>query len=144
MTHARYLTILLISLLFASVCLSQQSPQYLLQKDDTLLREKYLAETAAKEKLALSNADKRYSGDYKKIYKEEYGRIEEFWSGTSAITDPGVNNYLQAIVQKIISSNPELRSTDARIVFSRDWWPNAYSMGDGSIAINAGLYIFEE
>ena len=142
MTHARYLTILLISLLFASVCLSQQSPQYLLQKDDTLLREKYLAETAAKEKLALSNADKRYSSFYKKIYKEEYGRIEAFWSGTSAITDPGVNNYLQAIVQKIISSNPELRSTDARIVFSRDWWPNAYSMGDGSIAINAGLYIF--
>ncbi|MGZ5222425.1 MAG: M48 family metallopeptidase, partial [Chitinophagaceae bacterium] len=35
-----------------------------------------------------------------------------------------------------------LKKTDARIVFSRDWWPNAYSMGEGTIAINAGLMIF--
>lgn len=141
MTHNRYL-LLLIGLLFTSVCLSQASPEYLLQKDDTGLRQKYLSETATKEKLALSNADKHYSEDYKKIYREEYGQIEKFWSGTRAVTTPAVNNYLQAVVQKIISSNPDLKSTDVRVVFSRDWWPNASCMADGSIAINAGLYIF--
>jgi len=142
MTTARFLTTLLIALLFTSVCLSQQRTRYLLQNDDTTLRKNYLTETITKEKLALANSDKRYSGDYKKIYKEEYGQIKQFWSGTRAITDPDVNNYLQAVVQKIISSNDELRSTDARVVFSRDWWPNAYCTGDGSIAINAGLCIF--
>lgn len=141
MTNPRYF-ILLIELLFTSVCLSQQSPEYLLGKDDIGLRQKYLTETSTKEKLALSNADKHYSADYKKIYKEEYGTIEQFWSGTRAITTPEVNNYLQAVVQKIISSNPDLKSTDVRVVFSRDWWPNASCMADGSIAINAGLYIF--
>jgi len=141
MTKPRYL-ILLIELLFTSVCLSQQSPEYLLGKDDPGLRQKYLTETTIKEKLAMSNADKQYSADYKKIYKEEYGAIEQFWSGTRAITTPEVNNYLQAVVQKIISSNPDLKSTDVRVVFSRDWWPNASCMADGSIAINAGLYIF--
>ena len=29
-----------------------------------------------------------------------------------------------------------------RVVFSRDWWPNAYSMGDGTVAVNAGLVIY--
>ncbi len=142
MTNTRYLTILLIALFFTSVCRSQKPPQYLLQRDDTVLRKNYLVETTAREKLALSNVDKRYSADYKKIYDEEYGLAEDFWSGTRAITDPGVNNYLQAVVQKIISSNPELKSGNVRVVFSRDWWPNAYCMADGSIAINAGLYIF--
>jgi Zn-dependent protease with chaperone function len=142
MTIARYLTILLIELFFTTVCFSQQSPEYLWGKDDIGLRQKYLAETATREKLALSNADQLYSADYKKIYKEEYGQIEKFWSGTRAITNPAVNNYLQAVVQKIISSNPQLKSTDVRVVFSRDWWPNASCMADGSIAINAGLYIF--
>jgi predicted metal-dependent hydrolase len=142
MTKPRYL-ILLIELLFTSVCLSQQSPEYLFGKDDPGLRQKYLTETTIKEKLAMSNADKQYSADYKKIYKEEYGAIEQFWSDTRAITTPEVNNYLQAVVQKIISSNPDLKSTiDVRVVFSRDWWPNASCMADGSIAINAGLYIF--
>jgi Zn-dependent protease with chaperone function len=141
MTYNRYL-ILLIGLLFTSACMSQASPEYLLQKDDAGLRQKYLTETASKAKSALSNADKHYSDDYKKIYKEEYGQIEEFWSGTRAITTAAANNYLQAVVQKIISSNPDLKSTDVRVVFSRDWWPNASCMADGSIAINAGLYIF--
>jgi Zn-dependent protease with chaperone function len=141
MTTCRYL-ILLLNLLFSSVCIAQQSSQYLLQNDDQGLRKKYLAETTDKEELALSNIDKSYSSDYKKIYKEEYDNIEEFWSDTRAITEPSVNNYLQSIVQKIISSNSELKSTDARVVFSRDWWPNAYCMADGSIAINAGLYVF--
>lgn len=137
----RYL-ILLIGLLFTTACLSQTSPEYLVQKDDAQLREKYLTETATKEKSALANADKRYSEDYKKIYKEQYGQIEKFWSGSRSITTPAVNNYLQAVVQKIIFSNPDLKSTDARVVFSRDWWPNASCMADGSIAINAGLFIF--
>ncbi len=142
MKTARYLIVLIITLLFTTHSFAQLSPQYLLQKDDTLLRTKYFDETAVNEKLALSKIDKRYSGDYKKIYKEEYKKIAEFWSGSSPITDPGVNDYLQTIVQKIISSNVELKSMDVRVVFSRDWWPNAYSMGDGTIAINAGLYIF--
>jgi Peptidase family M48 len=49
---------------------------------------------------------------------------------------------LQSVVQKIIAANDELKKTDARVIFSRDWWPNAFSMGDGTIAINAGLMVF--
>mgnify|MGYP001545119208 FL=1 len=142
MTHKRFLTTLIFVLLYASSCLSQKPAQYLLQNDDTVLRKNYLSETKAKEKPAFNNLDERYSSDYKKIYKEEYSEIEKFWSGTQAITDPDINNYLQSIVKKITSANDELRSTDARVVFTRDWWPNAYCMGDGSIAINAGLFIF--
>jgi len=29
-----------------------------------------------------------------------------------------------------------------RVIFSRDWWPNAYSLGEGTITVNAGLVIF--
>ncbi len=142
MTLTRFLATLLTALLYTSACMSQRPAQYLLQNDDTVLRKSYLTETTVKEKFVLGNLDRKDVGDYKKIYKEEYNQIEKFWSGTEPITDPAINNYLQAIVKKIIAANDELKSTDARVVFSRDWWPNAYCMGDGSIAINAGLFIF--
>jgi hypothetical protein len=45
-------------------------------------------------------------------------------------------------VKNITSANPQLRGVDARVVFTRDGWPNAVSLGDGSIAINGGLFIF--
>ena len=78
----------------------------------------------------------------KKSTKIILRRSERLWQSDRSVTAPEAHGYLQSIVQKIISVNAELAKTDARVVFSRDWWPNAYSMGDGTIAINAGLMVF--
>lgn len=132
----------LIPLAFSIHSLAQLKPVFVFEKDDTVVRNNYYSQTAFKKDQLLSSLPKQYASDYKEVYTDEFKEIGDLWKSTRPITSPAVQAYLQTIVQKIISSNKELKGTDARVVFSRDWWPNAVSMGDGTIAINAGLVIY--
>jgi len=122
--------------------IAQSPASYVFWKDDENLRRKYYDESLRKNSLFISNAPKQYAKDYKEIYDHQFDEIGDFWNSKRAVTSPAVNDYLQSIVKKIIDANPVLQNTDARIVFTRDDWPNAVSLGDGSIAINGGLFIF--
>lgn len=121
---------------------AQLKPVHLFQHDDSLLKKNYFDQSIGKKNKLIASADKKYAADYKKIYEDQFTEIGKLWQTNRSVTSPGAHGYLQSIVQKIVSANTELAKTDARIVFSRDWWPNAYSMGDGTIAVNAGLMIF--
>ena len=123
-------------------CAAQLQPLYSFQKDDSSLKKTYFEQSARKKNMALASLDKKYAAEYKKIYEDHFKEIGRLWQSDRSVTSPGAHGYLQSIVQKIVSVNAELAKTDARVVFSRDWWPNAYSMGDGTIAINAGLMVF--
>src|SRR5688572_22086702 len=123
-------------------CAAQLQPVYSFQKDDTILKKTYYDRSIGKKEILLSLIDKKDAWDYKKIYEDHFTEIGKLWKSDRSVTAPAAHSYLQSVVQKIISSNAELKKTDARIVFSRDWWPNAYSMGEGTIAINAGLMIY--
>ena len=123
-------------------CAAQLQPVYSFQKDDTILKKSYYDRSIGKKDVLLSLIDKQNAWDYKKIYEDHFKEIGRLWQSDRLVTAPAAHGYLQSIVQKIISANAELKKTDARIVFSRDWWPNAYSMGEGTIAINAGLLVF--
>ena len=132
-----------ILLLVSFLCsLAHSRNSYSFWKDDTILRKKFLDESKQKKQALVAASPKQYAKDYKEVYEHQFEEIEDMWSGTRAVTAPEINNYLQSIVKKIISANPELQKTDARVVFTRDDWPNAVSMGDGSIAVNGGLFIF--
>ena len=132
---------LLLSVITLS-CVAQLQPVYYFQKDDSILKKRYYERSARKKELFLGSVDKKNATDYKKIYEDQFKEIGRLWQSDRSVTAPAAHDYLQSVVQRIISSNDELKNTDARIVFSRDWWPNAYSMGDGTIAINAGLMVF--
>jgi hypothetical protein len=137
--------ICLVSILFCIITFStfaQSKQVYAFQKDDTVLRKKYWDESVKKKELFLSEVVKEYKSDYKKIYDGQFSDVDSLWETTRSVTSREANNYIQSVVAKIISVNNELKQTDARVVFSRDWWPNAYSLGDGSIAVNAGLMIY--
>ncbi len=54
------------------------------------------------------------------------------------------DNYIKKIAARIIAVNPELKELDTRIVYSRDFSPNAFSIGDGTISFNAGLFVYLE
>jgi Zn-dependent protease with chaperone function len=134
--------IFIVSCILHFSCFAQLQNVYSFQKDDTVLRKKYYDQSVKKKELLLSSVVKENAKDYKNIYEEQFKEITELWKGSRPVTSPDAHAYLQAIVQKVIAANPELKGTDARVVFSRDWWPNAVSMGDGTIAINAGLVIY--
>ena len=121
---------------------AQLQPVYAFQKDDTILKKSLYQQSIEKKKELIASVDKKLADDYKKIYDEQFKEIAAIWESTRSVTAPEAYHYLQSLVQKIIGANPELKDSDARVIFSRDWWPNAFSMGDGTIVINAGLMVF--
>lgn len=121
---------------------AQLQPVYSFQKDDSLLKKSYYDRSMDKKAILPGLTDKNNAREYEKIYEDHFKEIGRLWQSDRSVTAPAAHGYLQSIVQKIISANEELKKTDARIVFTRDWWPNAYSMGEGTIAINAGLMVF--
>ncbi|MGN6401246.1 MAG: M48 family metalloprotease [Flavisolibacter sp.] len=85
----------------------------------------------------LNGANKKYISE---IYKERYEQVKEKFANNEIITDEKATNYLNQLVQEILKTNPLLHSSDLRIVFSKAWWPNASSMGEGTILLNIGLF----
>ena len=80
--------------------------------------------------------------DYEKAYKNQLELVKDLLLSSRSVTEDSAYHYIQSVVKKIINSNEVLKELDVRVVFSRDLWPNAYSIGDGTIAFNAGLFIF--
>jgi hypothetical protein len=134
-----------ILLFLYAICLpriASSQTVYSFQKDDSILKKNYYEQSIQKKELLFASIGKEYARDYKNIYEEQFKEIGKLWQSTRPVTSPEAHTYLQSIVQKIVAVNPELKGTDARVVFSRDWWPNAFSMGEGTIAINAGLVVY--
>jgi len=84
------------------------------------------------------------SGPYKKyiaeIYKERYELISDQFTEKAIVTNPETQKYLAKLVSEISKANPSLNINTLRIHFSRAWWPNASSMGEGTISFNIGLF----
>lgn len=135
---------LIIFLFFTSpiYCLAQLQPVYKFQQDDTLLKRKLYEQSVQKKNVLISALGKENKDDYKEIYEQRLEQVEDVLLSSRSVTDSVAYQYLQSLLNKIIAANPELSGIDVRVVFTRDWWPNAYSMGDGTIAFNAGLLVF--
>jgi hypothetical protein len=121
---------------------SQSKPVFEFMKDDTLLRKQYYKEAADQQDKLIASVDKKYKDDYKLLYEERFKTVKDLFKSNRAVTEVEAYNYLQSILKKITEGNPELRALKIRLVFTRDGWPNAYSIGDGTIAVNMGLMVF--
>src|SRR5438105_6959348 len=77
------------------------------------------------------------SGDNKKyiteLYKARYDAIKEKFEDKEIITSAQANNYIQLLYSEILKYNPVLQNLQTRVIFVRDFWPNAASMGEGTI-----------
>lgn len=128
-------------LCFCSLLSAQQNPFYTFQTDDTILKKSWVQSVRLVKTSWLSKVKPSLKKDYEEIYKTHFEQIEKTIGGKSTVTAKEPYQYLQQVLSKIVKANPVLKTDELRIFFTRDWWPNAYSMGDGSIAINAGLMV---
>lgn len=109
--------------------------------------------TLANDTLYLGNAMKtiraRYDTDYqsasgenkkyiREIYKERFEYIADILAHKGIITDPAAILYIQKLVDEIVRNNPELNKLQPRVYLYKAWWPNASSLGEGTILFNAG------
>ncbi len=86
------------------------------------------------------NIRSNYKKEVAAIYKERADAIKERVEASELITDSAVTNYLDGLAKQIISGNSTLAHHNLRIYFSRTPWPNASSMGEGTIVFNVGLF----
>jgi Zn-dependent protease with chaperone function len=110
--------------------------------DDTLIKTAYVKDVDNISQAKINSFEKKLSKDYKEIYNESFASIKKFIASKETVTDTAINNYLQKIVQKIVQNNNELSNLKLRVIFTRSLWANAYSMGDGTIAVNAGILFY--
>lgn len=87
--------------------------------------------------LGLSGKNKKYLVE---LYKERFEMIRKMYDQKEIVTAAEPSDYLQSLFAEIIKSNPALKQLEARVAFSRAWWPNASSMGEGTIVFNIGLF----
>lgn len=143
MKSTRKRTLLLLYFCVSTVvAVAQLQPVFAFQQDDTIVRGNYYKKALTQKNATINSFPKEHQDDYKKIYEHRFEEIEALLNSSRTVTSIDANKYLQAVVQKIVAANPELNRLELRVVFSRDWWPNAYSMGEGTIAFNAGLFVF--
>jgi Zn-dependent protease with chaperone function len=124
------------------ILLSYGQTSYTFFVDDSLMKVKYAKEVDNIKETKIKSLDKKYIKDYKEIYTESFTNIKELILSKESITDTAINNYLQRIVQEIVQKNKELSNLKLRIIFTRNLCVNAYSMGDGTIAVNAGIIYY--
>ncbi|MBI5857969.1 MAG: M48 family metalloprotease [Sphingobacteriales bacterium] len=135
--------ILIVLFLFVSERGSTQlKPVYIFQQDDTLLKRKYYLEALQKKNIIINALGKDNIKEYKESYDNMFDVVKDFLISPRSVTEHSADNYIKSVAAKIINVNPELKGLDIRIVFSRDIIPNAYSIGEGTIVFNAGLFVF--
>ncbi len=103
----------------------------LLQIKNTI-RQNYLKDSAS------------IKGEYKKdiigFYRERYLYLAGMFTEKEFINNTEADNYLNALANEILNSNPQLKTLGTRFLFSRVYWPNAFSTGEGTIVLNIGLF----
>jgi predicted Zn-dependent protease len=128
----------LIASLFSFSTLFGQSPAHF-TTDSVAEQELVSAITARYQKDVqnLQGANKKYLAE---IYKERLDYIKKKISEKEISCDNRAQAYLNDLTKKIFASNSFLRGDELRILFSRTYLPNAYSMGEGTILFNMGLF----
>lgn len=133
-----FLSFLLSALVANSYC--QNSYSFFV--DDSLKKASLAKEVEDIRIAKIKTFDKQYAKDYKEIYNSSFDDIKKLILSKESVTDTAMSNYLQKIVNQIVQKNPELNSLKLRVIFSRTLWANAYSMGDGTIVVNAGILFY--
>jgi len=120
---------------------AQSTFEYKPVKDDSLellSLQKAIRAQFEKDSLAISGENKKY---ILAIYKDRFREINELFEDKEAIAAAEVNTFLTGIANEVVNKNPDLKKLAPRIIFSRAYWPNAYSTGEGTIVFNIDLFV---
>lgn len=74
------------------------------------------------------------------LFAERRKYVDELFDHKQLFVNKEVGDYLSALTNQIIENNPELKNLGTRFIFSRVFIPNAFSIGEGTIIFNMGLF----
>ncbi|MFT6004172.1 MAG: hypothetical protein ACI8UQ_001310 [Bacteroidia bacterium] len=82
-----------------------------------------------------------YRKELKEFYKTRFYSSKRRLEDGHFLLNIGVNDYLAGVTQTIAEANEEFDFSQIRVLMARYTWPNAFSVGDGTLAINMGLIL---
>lgn len=137
-------SLLFFVLLVAVTHSTAQQKLYDFLKDDSIAKESLYKDALADKDKLVKSLGKEHKSDYKEWYESRFEIAGDLFKSSTTVTEPAAHAYLQSLLQKIVSANPELKDIKTRLVFTRDGWANAYCVGEGTLVVNAGLLIHLE
>ena len=117
-----------------------QSGSFIPFADDSLALDKLLKATTLhfeSDKAATTGENKKYIIEK---YQERYDQLKKMYTNKEFVTNPQAVAYLNALLQSIISKNPPLQPLKPTVLFSKVYWPNAASFGEGTLVFNISLF----
>ena len=81
-----------------------------------------------------------FSSKIKKVFKNRDEKIFESIKDSNYVFNPTIQKNLDAILENIYKSNPEINTTDFRFFIKNSIIPNAACYGDGMFEIHLGLF----
>lgn len=89
-----------------------------------------------------------YKGKFRKeilgLYTEYQAQLEEILENKKLLFDDRFETYVDSLFNIIIASNSALIDKDIKVFLSKKPSPNAFSIGNGTVIINIGLFSFLE
>lgn len=74
------------------------------------------------------------------LYGEKLKSAMEHFDKPELITDPAVNNYISAVMLRLLPAVKVFKAEDISVYLSRSGIPNAFTPGYNTVFINAGLF----
>jgi len=96
------------------------------------IKQHYLKDSAS-----ISGENKKYIVN---LYRERYQFLDDMFKEKEFMANAVPDEYLASLVNEIFKVNPELKKLGTRFLFSKVYWPNAFSTGEGTIVFNIGLF----
>lgn len=140
MQVTRHILFTIILLFSFSHTHSQNYTSYSGFKDDTILlsrMQKSMQQKFAKDSIEVTG---EYKKKIQKFYREQLNFLNDMFVYRLIVTSVSANKYLDDIVNEIVKKNPVLQPLNPRPMLLRDWSPNAFTTGDGTIVFNLGLF----
>jgi Peptidase family M48 len=104
---------------------------------------KLIDEMTVRHKSNIDQIKDENSGDIKRgivaAYIDQFDDLVKDFKKGELYFDLKNQNYLQQLFNNIVLSNPELKSKEMNIHFSRETNPNAFSIGDGTLIVHLEL-----
>ena len=140
-TMRKLLSVLLVTSCNLFYVHAQQPASYVPFKDDQLqleLIKKNIKDKYIQDSISIQGENKKYTVG---LYRERLNIINQMFTDKEFIFTEETNRYLKSLVTEILNANPQLKTLGTHFLFSRAYWPNAFSTGEGTIVFNIGLFI---
>ncbi len=121
------------------IVFAQITNNYLPIDKERIPKKELIQNLQDKLKLDLSTINSKYKNYVKDAYKDKFDMVHAYIDSSYYYFDDTLNIYFQQVYKNIQTTNPELNLEKTHLFVSRETYPNAYCIGEGTLVFNVGL-----